>query len=190
MCLSDIQLMSEYTEPWKPESGGDDGRVMVLTAERIPLDVRRIQSDRLEEGQVCLGTHFQDKLLARSAVEEDDADLLLELLRVPAQVGLVAEEENEGVQANLVALLPHAEVRDVLQRVELEEEPWKASLEGPDYEAEASEDRPVLVPLGLVVRIPEKRVSPDDLREEAEDMLRSIMTRGGQEVIDQLLDSI
>ncbi len=183
--------MPEYTEPWKAGSpGGDDGRVMVLTAERIPLDVRRVGSDEVEEGQVCLGTHFQDRLLARSAVEEDDAELVQELLQVPAQVGLLAEEENDGVQANLVALLPHAEVRSILRKVELEEEPWKASLEGPDYEDEKMEERPVMVPLGVVVRIPEKRVSPDDLREEAEDMLRSIMTRGGQEVIDQLLDSI
>lgn len=163
---------------------------MVLTAERIPLEVRRIESDRLEAGQVCLGTHFQDKLLARSAVAEDDADLVLQLLDVPAQVGLLAEEEDDGVQANLVALLPHGEVRDILRQVELEEEPWKASLEASDYEDQKMEDRPVMVPLGVVVRIPEKRVSPGDLREEAEDMLRSIMTRGGQEVVDQLLDSI
>ena len=163
---------------------------MVLTAERIPLEVRRLDSDRIDEGQICLGTHFQDKLLARSAVEADDADLVFQLLEVPAQVGLLAEEEDEGVQANLVALLPHGEVRDILRRVELEEEPWKASLEGPGYEEQKMKDRPVMVPLGVVVRIPEKRVSPDDLREEAEDMLRSIMTRGGQEVVDQLLDSI
>lgn len=182
--------MPEYTEPWQPEDHGDDGRVMVLTAERIPLDVRRIQNQRVEEGQVCIGTHFRDKLLARSAVEEDDAELLVELMKVPAQVGLLAEEEDDGVQANLVALLPHSEVQDVLRQVELEEEPWKASLEAPDYEQEKKGDRPVMVPLGLVVRIPDKRVSPDDLRQEAEDMLRSLMTRGGQEVVDQLLDSI
>lgn len=182
--------MPEYTEPWQHESGGENGRVMVLTAERIPLEVRRMDSERVDEGQVCLGTHFQNKLLARSAVEEDDADLVLELMEVPAQVGLLAEEEDDAVQANLVALLPHGEVRDILRKVELEEEPWKASLEAPDYEDEKMEDRPVMVPLGVVVRIPEKRVSPDDLRKEAEDMLRSIMTRGGQEVIDQLLDSI
>lgn len=181
--------MSEYTQPWQP-GGEEDGRVMVLTAERIPLQVRRMESEQIQEGQVCLGTHFQDKLLARSAVQEDDAELVLQLLEVPAQVGLLAEEENEGVQANLVALLPHGEVRDILRKVELEEEPWKASLEAPHYEDQKMEDRPVMVPLGVVVRIPEKRVSPDDLREEAEDMLRSIMTRGGQEVIDQLLDSI
>lgn len=182
--------MPEYTEPWQHESEGENGRVMVLTAERIPLEVRRMDSERVDEGQVCLGTHFQNKLLARSAVEEDDADLVLELMEVPAQVGLLAEEEDDAVQANLVALLPHGEVRDILRKVELEEEPWKASLEAPDYEDEKMEDRPVMVPLGVVVRIPEKRVSPDDLRKEAEDMLRSIMTRGGQEVIDQLLDSI
>lgn len=182
--------MAEYTEPWHPGNGSEDGRVMVLTAERIPLEVRRMDSDRVGEGQVCLGTHFQDKLLARSAVEEDDAELVLELLEVPAQVGLLAEEEDDGIQANLIALLPHEEVRDILRKVELEEEPWKASLEAPDYEDQKMKDRPVMVPLGSVVRIPEKRVSPDDLREEAEDMLRSIMTRGGQEIVDQLLDSI
>ena len=163
---------------------------MVLTAERVPLDVHRIPSDRIKEGQVCLGAHFRDRLLARSAVEKDDARLVLQLLRVPAQVGLLAEEEDEGVQANLVALVPHDEVRDVLRRVELEKEPWKASLDEPVYEEEVTEEQPVMVPLGMVVRIPEKRVSPDDLREEAEDMLRSIMTRGGQEIVDQLLDSI
>lgn len=183
--------MAESTEPWKfHPGGGDDGRVMVLTAERIPLEVRPVSSELVSEGQICLGTHFQDRLLARSEVEEEDADLVLQLLRVPAQVGLVAAEENEGVQANLVALLPHGEVKDILRRAELEDEPWKASLEAPDYEAETRSDNPVMVPLGAVVRIPEKRISPGDLQKEAEDMLRSLMTQGGQEVVDQLLDSL
>lgn len=182
--------MPAYSEPWNSEDTDGDDRVMVLTAERISLDVHPVASDRVEEGQICLGAHFQERLLARSAVDEDDADLLLELLRVPAQVGLLAEEENDGVEANLVALLPHSEVRGILREVELEEEPWKASLESADYEEERQGERPVMVPLGRVVRIPQKRVSPGDLKEEAEDMLRSIMTRGGQEVVDQLLDTI
>lgn len=183
--------MPAYSEPWKPdESAGSNGRVMVLTAERIPLDVHPVESDRTTDNQVCLGAHFQDRLLARSAVDREDADFLLQLLRVPAQVGLLAEEENEGVEGSLVALLPHEEVRDMLREVELEDEPWKASVESSDYEEEKDGEQPVMVPLGRVVRIPQKRVSPDDLKEEAEDMLRSIMTRGGQEVIDQLLDSI
>ncbi|MFW6199631.1 MAG: hypothetical protein ACOC8K_03570 [Gemmatimonadota bacterium] len=182
--------MAEHTRPWNPEPGAGDGRVMVLTAERIPLEVRPVPSEMVGEGQICLGTHFQDRLLARSEVEEDDADLVLQLLRVPAQVGLLAAEENEGVQASLVALLPHGEVRDILRKAELEDEPWKASLEAPDYEAESRSENPVMVPLGAVVRIPEKRVSPGDLQKEAEDMLRSLMTRGGQEVVDQLLDSL
>lgn len=182
--------MPAYSQPWNPEDADGDDRVMVLTAERIPLDVHPVASDRVEEGQICLGAHFQERLLARSAVDEEDADLLLQLLRVPAQVGLLAEEENEGVEANLVALLPHSEVSDILREVELEEEPWKASLESADYEQEQKGERPVMVPLGRVVRIPQKRVSPSDLKEEAEDMLRSIMTRGGQEVVDQLLDTI
>lgn len=183
--------MPAYSESWKPEDGdGSSGRVMVLTAERIPLDVHPVESEQTGEGQICLGAHFQDRLLARSAVDEEDADFLVELLQVPAQVGLLAEEENEGVEGSLVALLPHSEVRDVLREVELEDEPWKASLEASDYEQEQEGERPVMVPLGRVVRIPQKRVSPDDLKEEAEDMLRSIMTRGGQEIVDQLLDTI
>ena len=182
--------MLEKDHPWRPEENGDDGRVMVLTAERIPLDVHPIQSDRIGDGQVCLGAHFRDKLLARSAMEEEQAELILELLKVPAQVGLLAAEEDDGVQANLVALLPHGEVQHILRRMELEQEPWKASVEAASYEETSDPERPVMVPLGLVVRIPQKRVSPDDLREEAEDMLRSIMTRGGQEVVDQLLDTI
>ncbi len=183
--------MPAYSEPWKPdESDPSSDRVMVLTAERIPLDVHPVESDRTGEGQICLGTHFQDRLLARSAVDEGDADFLLKLLRVPAQVGLLAEEDNEGVEGSLVALLPHSEVRGLLREVELEDEPWKASLESTGYQEEQEGERPVMVPLGRVVRIPQKRVSPDDLKEEAEDMLRSIMTRGGQEIVDQLLDTI
>jgi len=182
--------MLEQQRPWLPDGNGDDGRVMVLTAERIALDVHPVKSDRIGEGQVCLGAHFRDKLLARSAVEEEEARFLVELMKVPAQVGLLAEEENDGVQGSLVALLPHGEVRHILRKMELEEEPWKESLESSEYEEEKASDRPVMVPLGAVVRIPQKRVSPDNLREEAEDMLRSIMTRGGQEVVDQLLDTI
>lgn len=183
--------MPDSTKPWNSaQPGGGDDRVMVLTAERVPLEVRPVSSELVSEGQICLGAHFQNRLLARSAVEEDDASLVLQLLRVPAQVGLLAAEEHEGVQASLVALLPRAEVQDILRKVELEAEPWKASLEGPDYEAASRSEDPVLVPLGSVVRIPEKRVSPGDLQKEAEDMLRSLMTQGGEEVVDQILDSL
>lgn len=184
--------MMDFEESWRPEPGGMDGKVLVVTAERLSLEVRPIESAEVsDESLVTLGAHFRDRLIARSALPREDASMVQELLEVPAQVGLLAQEDDaDGVSGNLVALLPHDEVKDIIRRVELEKEPWKASLEAPDYEAQKREGQPVLVPLGRVVRIPDRRVSPDDLKAEAADMLRNLVARGGKEVVDQLLDEI
>lgn len=184
--------MMDFEESWRPEPEGMDGKVLVVTAERLPLEVRPIDTDVVtDDSVVTLGAHFQDRLIARSAIPREDASMVQELLETPAQVGLLAQEDGEeGVSGSLVALLPHDEVKDVIRRQELEKEPWKASLEAPDYEAEKREGQPVLVPLGKVVRMPRKRVSPDDLKTEAADMLKNLVARGGRKVVDELLDEI
>lgn len=184
--------MMEFEESWGPGPDGMDGKVLVVTAERLSIEVRPIESDEVSDGSfVTLGAHFRDRLIARSALPREDASMVQELLEVPAQVGLLAQEDDaDGVRGNLVALLPHDEVKDIIRRVELEKEPWKASLEAPKYESEQREGQPVLVPLGQVIRIPNKRVSPHDLKAEAADMLRKLVARGGKEVVDELLDEI
>lgn len=186
--------MMEFQESWRPEPepGDQDPKVLVVTAERLPLEVRPVDSVHVDsDSEVCLGAHFRDRLIARSAVPLEQADLVQELLQIPAQLGLLAEEQDDdGVEGSLVALLPPNEARGVIRQRELAKEPWKASLESQSYEEAKDGEQPVLVPLGRVVRIATKRVSPGDLHQEAADMLKNLVTQGGREVVDDLLDEV
>ena len=47
-----------------------------------------------------------------------------------------------------------------------------------------------LLPLGVVVRMSQRRLHPDDLAAEAADVLRSVVNEGTVEIVDQFLDTI
>lgn len=180
---------------------------MVASSEALSLTTRRVEHPSIAEGALGLGTFIDGNLLARQSVTRSSLPTYRALLRVPRRLSYLAYEKEDGsVEGQVAALIRPSEVQDLNpQRPsgddQPEEEPWKASI--PSWEPEEAdrssgtkpdgvddEDHVALLPLGLVVRISQRRHHPDDLVAEAADVLRTLVREGAVEVVDQFLDTI
>ncbi len=168
----------------------------VSTQEPVALRVSEVEDDRMPEGMVCMGTFFDNRLIARSAVTPEAlAELTARnVFDSPVRLALAAVEEDPGLQCRLFALLP----LEQLQAVEDDpEEPWAASV--PRYdpgveEADDDEDEEAVasILLGHIVRFQKDRKHSSDLAAEAADVLRTILSDDHPltDVVDKLLDDL
>ena len=169
--------------------------VFVATAAPLQVTVSPLPDERAPDG-VCLASRIDGRLVARCAMPEESIErlLALKLFEDPVLVGLLAFEGEPGIQARLVALVPATRLTDSTE----EDEPWKASV--PSFEEsqqEQSEETSGLaaVLLGHIVRFAGDRKHPDDLAQEAVDMLQKVVAGGplsdaAKRAIDDLLDSL
>ncbi len=180
------------------EEGPQRPAVFITTAQPVTIRVDRLDDERAPEGSV-LGAFIGDRLVARSAMEPEAIDRLLDLglFQQPVPLGLFAYEEEPGLQCRLFALVPSGSLSEAMHA----DEPWKASV--PSYEdaLKASDDEdddgPHLetILLGHIVRFAADRKHPDDLAAEAVDVLHKILTGGAlsdasTKAIDDLLDNL
>lgn len=176
------------------ESGEARPAVFVTTAQPVPLQVDRIDDERAPEG-VALGAYINGRLVARSAMDRESVDRLLELdlFTEPVALGLFAYEEEPGLQCRLFALVPSSTLREATQA----DEPWKSSV--PSFEERAADDGdgPPMetILLGHIVRFAADRKHPEDLAAEAVDVLQKILTGGpmadaSSKAIDDLLNNL
>lgn len=195
-----------------PEGDGE-GRPSVLVATSAPVLVRvePVDDERTPEGSVCLGTFIGERLVGRRVAPTEALEELREfhLFDEPVHLGLVAYEDAPGLQCRLLALLPAErfplsdESEDSEEAEEEESEPWRASVPAPAFEVEAEHPpRPegetpsledgaaVPVYLGNIVRLSRDRKHPDDLAEEARDVLLTVLTGPVSEVVDRLLEEL
>jgi hypothetical protein len=177
------------------EDGPQRPAVFITTSQPVPLVVERLDDERAPDG-VALGAYIGGRLVARSAMPAEAIERLLALglFAQPVPLGLFAYEEEPGLQCRLFALVPSR----LLSEAAHADEPWKASVpsyedrvEGDDEEGESLET----VLLGHIVRFAGDRKHPDNLAEEALDVLRKILTGGplsdaNSKAIDDLLDSL
>lgn len=189
----------DTTPPFEGEPGegfdGDDG-VLVRTASKVPIELREIRHDLTPEGCVCLGSFLHGNLIARCVVEADTADQFLgmELLEEPVHLALLAQEEEPGLQAKLLALTPVS--GEAGRPMGGEDEPWKESVPGSGYEEavagqEAGEDGQVAaIFLGQIIRFQEDRKHPDNLAMEAADVLRNVVKGSVSDMVDRLLEDV
>ncbi|MCU0633252.1 MAG: hypothetical protein MUE41_00150 [Gemmatimonadaceae bacterium] len=186
--------------PFEPDDHDEQrAAVFVTTRDPIRITVGPLDDPRAPESS-ALGAFIEGRLIARSAMPSDAIERLLslKLFDDPVPVGLLAFEEDPGLQCRLVALVP----RQALQADE-PNEPWKASVPSYEETAGASDETGGIdaqyqtILLGHIVRFARDRKHPDDLAAEAVDVLQKVLTGGSGELkdadakaIDDLLDSL
>ncbi len=196
--------MLPIMESWTPD--GDfglleepgDGRhsrpvAFVSTQQTVSLTVDAVEDDRTPEGLVCMGTYFNQRLIARSIVPPEALEEVEThgLLSSPVRLGLAAFEHPPGLQCRLYALLPASQLMESDETAE----PWTASVPRFEDSIDNSEqDGEAIVPLllGHIVRFAKDRRHPDDLAAEAADVLRAILSndRPLTEVVDKILEDL
>ncbi|MBM4187708.1 MAG: hypothetical protein FJ206_10390 [Gemmatimonadetes bacterium] len=168
--------------------------VLAATDRPLPIEVRRIEDDRVPDGLVGLGSYLQGRLIARCALSDDIATFL-ETRRIfaePVQLLLAAREEPPGLQCRLFAVVA-VEMPEEAEP----EDPWAASVPGAGYEAAVSEtggpDLPPgqgMVFLGQIVRFARDRRHPESLGLEAADVLRRLVEGTTSEPVDRALEDL
>jgi len=196
--------VSEWEEtPFERDESPTPPFVMVTTSMAVPISVRQVADDRTPDDAVCLGTFYDGRLIARCVVPPEAITALQDhaLFEAPVHLGLLGYEESPGLQCRLLAFvdadrLPpdiHDEDEDG------EEEPWKASVPPPAFEADQTGAQPldmgepagtVPVLLGHIVRLERDRKHPGDLAREAMDILATILSGKVSEVVDRVLDEL
>lgn len=182
-----------------PDEGGGRPSVVVASAMELPLQVRRVEHPSIPETAIGLGTFIDDRLLGRQAVAAETVETYRDLLSRPRRLAYVAIEKEDGsVEGQLAAVVQPSEVMETAEEEEEESEPWRASVpvwdgdaRGGGDEDDVDDDRhAALLPLGIVVRMAQRRNYPGDLAAEAADVLRSVVQRGAVEIVDQFLDTL
>jgi hypothetical protein len=186
----------QLEDPFQPEDEEkpETPVAFVSTQEPVTLRVAEVDDDRMPEGMICMGTFFDDRLIARSAVTPEALTELVDrsVFEAPVRLALAAVEEEPGLQCRLFALLP---VTQLQETDEEPDEPWAESV--PRYEDvldddEEEDDALASILLGHIVRFQKDRKHPSDLAAEAADILRTILTNEQPltNVVDKLLDDL
>ena len=171
--------------------------VFVATATPLEVSVSPLPDERAPDG-VCLAARIDGRLVARCAMPGESIERLvaLKLFEEPVLVGLLAFEGEPGIQGRLVALVPAARLTEGSEA----DEPWKASVpsfedseDGEGEEGDGSGLAAIL--LGHIVRFSSDRKHPEDLAQEAVDILQRVvagapMPDAATKAIDDLLDSL
>ena len=198
-----------FADDYDGEEGDDDegedaddelpaSTVFVATATPLEVSVAPLPDDRAPDG-VCLAARIDGRLVARCAMPGESIERLvaLKLFEEPVLVGLLAFEGEPGIQGRLVALVPAARLTESSEP----DEPWKASV--PSFEdaerGSAAEEGDgsglAAILLGHIVRFSSDRKHPEDLAQEAVDILQRVvagapMPDAASKAIDDLLDSL
>jgi len=172
--------------------------VFVATATPLEVSVAPLPDDRAPDG-VCLAARIDGRLVARCAMPGESIERLvaLKLFEEPVLVGLLAFEGEPGIQGRLVALVPAARLTESSEP----DEPWKASVpsfedaEGESGGEEGDGSGLAAILLGHIVRFSNDRKHPEDLAQEAVDILQRVvagapMPDAASKAIDDLLDSL
>lgn len=183
------------------EEGDDElpaSTVFVATATPLEVSVAPLPDDRAPDG-VCLAARIDGRLVARCAMPGESIERLvaLKLFEEPVLVGLLAFEGDPGIQGRLVALVPAARLTESSEP----DEPWKASVPSfEDAERDAGSEEGdgsglAAILLGHIVRFSSDRKHPEDLAQEAVDILQRVvagapMPDAASKAIDDLLDSL
>jgi hypothetical protein len=169
----------------------------IVVRYRLPvrLAARRIEHEAVPADQLGLGYFRGDHLVARGIVPPSALEPLEELLRQPVQLAIAATQDDGGnIDGRLCVVLPvpREEAED-----EPADEPWKASLPrlpagieaGTDDDADGSEPRLVLLPLGHVVRTAANR-KHDELADDVRDMLENLLAGKAEDSVARAIDDL
>lgn len=178
-------------------------QVFVVTYPRpLPIEVRRVQHENTPEGGIALAYFFRGNLLARGVVTAEGAEAVDRLLEDPVPVALAVTEDDGGnIEARVCLMVPVDPDMLGAEEADSDSEPWKASVPAPPPEVESSyrpgaggddDDRPqyALFPIGNVVRNAENREHPDNVVEDAQEMLKNLLTGRAQDAVERAIDDL
>jgi len=174
---------------------------MVTTSTAISISVREVLDERTPEEAVCLGTFYDGRLIARCVVPPEALAAVEDhaLFTDPVHLGLLGFEEPPGLQCRLLAFVDTDRLPPDIDSDDDANEPWQASVPRPEFEfgGEESEgptmgepEGTVPILLGHIVRLGRDRKHPDDLAQEAMDVLATILTGSVSEVVDRVLQEL
>lgn len=171
-----------------------DHLVVVPHPTPIALEARSLRHNLVPEGAVGLGYYYDGRLIARSVVASGALDTIQTLLALPVSVALAAREDEDGnIDGRICLVLPMDE--DELE--DEDSEPWQASVPVPPSELEgdgSSEDEDqakfALLPIGNVIRPASERRHPDDVADDAREMLDNLLAGGGRDAVKKAIDDL
>jgi hypothetical protein len=191
----------------QPPEASVDHLVVVTYPQPLVIEVRALERDAGDDGNVGMAYYYDDHVIARGVVDPEVVPSIRSLLEKPVMVALAATEDESGnIEARVCLVLPVEHGR--AEEEDEEDAPWKASIPAPPPEAEPGyaaeeegeddeEDRKrklALLPIGNVVRNAPDRHHLDNVAADVSEMLRNLLAGRArdavQKAIDDLLDSI
>lgn len=193
--------MNEWSDDQPQDEQSPPPFVMVTTSSAVDITVREVFDERTPDDAVCLGTFYEERLIARCVVPPEALAAVEDhaLFDDPVHLGLLGFEEPPGLQCRLLAFVDAALLPPDMEEDDDPEEPWQASVPRPEFEAQGDGNQsmamgepegtvPIL--LGHIVRMGKDRKHPDDLASEAMDVLATILTGSVSEVVDRVLEDL
>jgi hypothetical protein len=168
-----------------------------LRDEPIRLEMRMVDPEGLApEGSDLVAVAFhvsgRDVPSFRALLPPETLAVLVEALREPVRLGLLAEEpqgEQEEIQAMVGVAVPVSELEGEIEEADEEgasaaDEPWRASI--PAWEEEEEEPRTALLAFAPLIRI--QRRFPSDFAEELADLLETALAGQTKSVLEARVD--
>lgn len=176
--------------------------VVVTHPEPLELIAQEIEHSALPENSVALAYYHDGSLIARGIVSNDAVEAIQGLLASPVSLALAAAEDEKGnIEARICLVLPIDPDMLSEERPDDEpDEPWRASVPSLPEGIEstggtaASEDeaqpRMALLPIGNVVRGRNDRHHPDDVAEDAREMLQNLVVGQARDAVSKAIDDL
>ena len=173
--------------------------VVVTYPDPVALEARPIEHDAIPEGAVGLGYYHNGNLIARGVVPPDALETIRALLSAPVAVALAATEDDQGnIDARVCLAIP-LDPRQ-LQEDDEGDEPWKASVPPPPPEVDSAyytgpasdggQAHLALIPIGNVVRSARDRRHPDNVADDAREMLDNLFAGKAQDAVQKAIDDL
>jgi hypothetical protein len=178
-----------------------DHLVVVPHPTPIALEARSLRHNSVPAGAVGLGYYYEGHLIARSVVAANALETIHTLLALPVSVALAAREDEEGnIDGRICLVLPvdeDGEEADGGPGAEAAE-PWRSSVPAPPREVDGSaggdganpDPQFALLPIGNVIRPASDRRHPDDVANDAKEMLDNLLTGGGRDAVRKAIDDL
>ena len=201
-------LMSDFL--FNGDSSESSG-VMPVSKQKVPIRLAAVSMESTPPGMITMGAYLNSNVLGFTAVSPESFRRLSELQwsKRPVRLALPCEERADGeVSSLLCALVPVKDLgwpEEMLAQPEEEVEPWRGDTSALSWEARRAVplhsgldggdvfsidgELVALVPLGHTVRLPANRIHPDDIRQEAHDMLRCLLEGKAVSVIDKIIEN-
>lgn len=175
-------------QPWEdpPEMS------IAVNQQLIPVSVRRIpNTSSTPEGMVSVEFMVLGHKIAQRHVPPERLPMFKALLRHPVQTVLAAHEDDPGIQARLLAMVPASLAKKYVDEADSKDEPWKASI--PSFEDSGPETNPegfAPMLLGHAVRMQKDRRFPGSLDAETANLFQSILSGKGKNLVDKFLEDL